>query len=424
MIILKDVLYQLGDRKTNNKDPLNYQFDIGNVHYLDFNNDHNLFNFLMFKDSYVQKGDIFFNDIDILHDDNYVINAMKINSQNIIITVCFLLNKTTREEITKNIYKDLKLLKNLDISTPEAEINKVNDILDTLIKYNPLYILYDLNDDINKSNFENIKNKLDDISKDHLLLVLNTKPIEEVEIKSKPQLDDLSLDIGVTSKDDENTTDNVKEEEPINYEDTSINIFSEKKINNPKEEIVRNNNKNNNNNKYQSTLVFDYRLNHKKNIFYILMNYFRYNFSIIAFIIITVSGFTSMLLIGPHYLTINSLSFGIIFVIIGSILFILYLFFLFSCFDFYLDIDTSKNKKKFVISYFTNILSLVIGLGIGTGLFLLIENLDAKLKLVNFDINFIFISLSLVVVGLIIPFMMKSIYKILERIKSKMSNKR
>lgn len=419
MIILKDVLYQLGDRKTNNKDPLNYQFDIGSVHYLDFNNDHNLFNFLMFKDSYVQKGDIFFNDIDILHDDNYVINAMKINSQNIIITVCFLLNKTSREEITKNIYKDLKLLKNLDISTPEAEINKVNDILDTLIKYNPLYILYDLNDDINKSNFENIKNKLDDISKDHLLLVLNLKPIEEVEVKSKPQ-----LDIGVTPKDNENTTDNVKEEEPIHYEDTSINIFSEKKINNPKEEIVKNNNKNNNNNKYQSTLVFDYRLNHKKNIFYILMNYFKYNFSIIAFIIIIVSGFTSMLLIGPHYLTINSLSFGIIFVIIGSILFILYLFFLFSCFDFYLDIDTSKNKKKFVISYFTNILSLVIGLGIGTGLFLLIENLDAKLKLVNFDINFIFIPLSLVVVGLIIPFMMKSIYKILERIKSKMSNKR
>ena len=201
MITLKDGIFV---KAKKNKEPEvhNFSFDKG------FNrivySDRKIYNFLLLEDAYLESGQFLVDDIEFYPNasSDKSLFALLINSKNFSFNTVFVLPVDEKVKFIKEIEASLKALKDMPLTTPEEESNKVLEVLKILVDKNVSYVALDFNKDVNVEHYDSLMAALVKYAKEICFIVLEQKPDEPQKVKKEKEDNDLEPSQSENLKDD------------------------------------------------------------------------------------------------------------------------------------------------------------------------------------------------------------------------------
>ena len=398
--------------KNKNKNPIDLVFDNG-INFIDYEK-REIFSFLADKEKYLSEGSFIINDqtfIPYNEKSNKSLFFLKITSQNISLDCCFVIDSTKKKESILNIQNAFLALKAMPLNTKEEQLNKVKKIIETISNQPIGFVLIDLNNNVNKDNKDDINSIIQTFESLICFVVLKEKVQEVViqEVSEEETEEDFNIDDVVFE--DFITIGGDSKKETITRTATKP-VVKKQKDKKAKES----------NDGYVDTdgyLLFAYKLNKPINPFYYILNFIKRNILILVFLLVSYVGFVLTLLLSPQYLKIGNNTLGITFLFLGITFLLLYLFNIYSCYDFYLDKKANQLFKKWKYASITLVVITLIGAGISYLSYYLFVLNTKDFSFEVYNIGTIIGVIAGTVIILALPFFVKYIYKLVELIKRK-----
>jgi len=372
MICIKDAL--INARHAPNK-PSSYSFMKG-VFVLGQKEDY-LFNFLSLKNQSLDEGSFVVDGVSIApdEDDKQSLFMLKINSQNIVLLACFLIDKKYKSEQTSNITDSLYLLKDLPLETDEDKFNKVKSIINVVLQYKPAYLLFDKNNKVNNLNLTMVLPLLFELENKELVFIQETKVSNLAPLKILKRKKEKKV-----------------EEKP---EHLSVKEEVKEKAHNVRDDLVW---------FFKSTGAY-----YKHNA---LASCFEFISILISFL---------FLMNVKYVLKDGHDSLGIV-QLIGSIVCLIF-FFVFE----FLFVDYKFEKKadntSFVLSIVFKTINVFIGIAVALGLFFLLANFDIVVKLKEYNINYAIPAIIIGSLTLLVPLLASLSHPFLDKFVKKVFTK-
>lgn len=387
----------------NKRESRDYTFDKG-LNYLK-PADKAVFKFLSEKDKKLRQGEFFVDGHRILptnEEDNARFIMMKINSQNISLVAAFLFNKEEVAERVQSLQNKLVELKELPIESTLNKQTKIDKILAVLGSFGVSFILIDENDPTNSDNLFLQQPVVEKYQSLFTIILLECESYLPTA-KEKEEEDVLSL----------LDTDYIEIGGNQHITTVTVNHVDETEDDDEGEESQE----------YGSYLHFNFNIKQNKNTFLFVLNYLFKNIIVFFFLVLSYVGFTLVLLLTPQYFSVNNGMLGTMFSILSLVFFGLFIYNLYSCYDFIVKDNKSaqlKTKRRCVIT--TNYLIPIISTAIAIALYVLFVNNSEEFSFENYNI-WVYVILGIgLLFTLIFPFIIKFLYKIVSAIISKIKD--
>ena len=134
-----------------------------------------IFNFLLLKNQALDSGEFIVNDKTIYPNDSgdFSLFLLAVNSQNICLSCVFSSLSEDKDLLAKSVQEQLCLLRELPLINEEQKYFKIHKIFETLLNFNPAYILIDKGNDINKSSIQLINKAIFEYSYKMTIITLD-----------------------------------------------------------------------------------------------------------------------------------------------------------------------------------------------------------------------------------------------------------
>lgn len=376
MIELKDgLILGRGAPKTE----VSFRYEKGQINYIDYS-DFYKYKFLKLKDQALDKGEFYADDVKIFpnEDDENTLFFISINSL-VKVDLCFLVKKEDKKERVKQIQDQLLELKNFPLVTENDKNLKIAAIFEKIASFLPVYVLVNLNEDVNCSNLE-LASQLDKYKDSLTIVVLNQKPKEEKEVQpiiEEAEVEMIDLSIG--------------ESKPLLYE----REYSSDE---------------------ESYVVYDAK---EKGFLKSLRETLKTNIMVYLAFIIPVVGVVAFLLLSPLYGRTSNNILLIPFIITVIVCFFLHMLMTYKCANFGSYKSKSENTKR-IIFFIINTFVTLAGYGLGFLIYFLFKKFDADIK--NMTDNTTGIILSIVFGFILLTanlYLYPAIHPIVNKIKRK-----
>ena len=134
-----------------------------------------IFNFLLLKNQALDSGEFIVNDKTIYPNDSgdFSLFLLAVNSQNICLSCVFSSLSEDKDLLAKSVQEQLCLLREVPLINDEQKYFKIHKIFETLLNFNPAYILIDKGNDINKSSIQLINKAIFEYSYKMTIITLD-----------------------------------------------------------------------------------------------------------------------------------------------------------------------------------------------------------------------------------------------------------
>lgn len=400
MIVLKDLVIK------GNKEPINLSFNNGINEIL--HKDRYLYKFLRLKDQAIDSGELLINGASFSSSQkDKSLFVLAINSQVFCLSICVITKQEEKDNVVKQIQDDLVLLRDLPIVTHSEQKEKIDKITETISKYELGYVLIDENNEVNQDHISLINASIDKYKEDITFIYL--KEVGITEVKPNP--------VVVTS----NVTEEKKEPKVI-YEDLLANedIYeftvgayspseAPKVIPNPKRKEHKEKEKKSTNKSSEWLVLLKPTL--KDNWISLLLFMLEIAFTVILSIV------------GPYLVSTEGATFASVIIIILLVFCVFASMFISSTIVSIIDKKEKDTTLKYRILLVSLLTMSLVGIGIGYLLFIIFKNTNFLIKQEKWQDSFLILSIFIVVIGLVVPFIAKYIHLLAKKIKKSLNNK-
>lgn len=397
MVELRNAI--IGSNKKNTS-PVDISFAEGMINYLPYSQK-NVFDFLISKEKYLEEGNFVIDGISFIPYDeksDKTLIFLSINSQNISLTTCFVSDKKEKKETFEKIQNRLVALKELPLVTSEEKLHKISLIFEALYLEKVSFVLIDENNDTVASNLDLIKQLLPEFASKTPVIYLEKEisVIEDVIEEEVEELDDFfELSIGGSTSTEEKKSKKVKA----------------KKTNN-KSPVA---------NGKDGYLLFGYKLKSPETPLTRLLNYLYRNLIVLFFLTVSIAGFMLTLLLSAQYFNIKNSMLGIMFIALGVVFIGLYIYNIYSCFDFIKFNDGAVYKRKFKYLTISNTLIILIGAGLALLLYNIFVSTTEDFVPEVYNLPQLIVVIVVLAIVILLPLFIKQVYKLFRFLGKKLS---
>ena len=403
MLELKNAIITQDKKKSS---PYNLAFDKGLINYLSYS-ERDVFNFLNSKEKYLEDGSFVIDGVSFIPYDEAsekTLLFIAINSQNIALTACFVADKKEKKEVFERIQGRLVALKDLPLITESDKFRKISFILDALYIENVNFLLVDENNETFAGNLILIDRILPQfaakipviyLKKEEVVIQPVVETVEEVEEDVFDDSDFFELCIGV-----EATPKAPKAKKPTKKVTKKDSVVSSGK---------------------DGYLLFNYKLKQKETPATRVLNYLARNIIVLLFLTISLAGFSLTLLLSAQYFNLTNSMLGIMFIALSVVFLGLYVYNIYSCFDF-IKTDTGDiYKRKFLYTTISNTIIVILGVLLSIGLYnIFVSTTEDFVLEVNNNVQIIVIIVGVIFI-LVLPAFIKQIYRLFKFLSKKLS---
>lgn len=331
----------------------NYTFDKG-INLLS-DKDNELYKFITLQRPLFASGELYFGDeLFYPNSDNHdSLIIIEIKSTSIILSAVFRVNEINKKEKVENIKTKLSVLKEQNANTSEEHINKIKNLSAVLFEEQCLYVIINNELKINQDRQKEIE-ACDSIFNDFITFKYE-KPKAVIKKKVNTSNEDKTLDIIVGTH-----SDSPSIEQSIDTNDNKKVLYD--------------------NDKYE---YFDNFLKFPRDKKLIKQTglFIKENFKTLLFLVVPTLGLGLSSLLIPYYIKSNNTLVNV-FLFIG-LFFCLIFFYMFeaSIFDFLEHKDDAFLNSKYKYSTISSLLTSLVGLSGGFGLFFLLPFIDKNMKI-------------------------------------------
>lgn len=400
MIVLKDLVIK------GNKEPINLSFNNGINEIL--HKDRYLYKFLRLKDQAIDSGELLINGVSFSSNQkDKSLFVLAINSQVFCLSICVITKQEEKDNVVKQIQDDLVLLRDLPIVTLNEQKEKIDKITETISKYELGYVLIDENNEVNQDHISLINASVDKYKEDITFIYLKEEGVTEV--KHNP--------VVVTSNvTEEKQAPKVIHEDLLANEDIyefTVGAYSPseapKVIPNPKRKERKEKEKKSTNKSSEWLVLLKPTL--KDNWISLLLFMLEIAFTVILSIV------------GPYLVSTEGATFASVIIIILLVFCVFASMFISSTIVSIIDKKEKDTNLKFRILLVSLLIMSLVGIGIGYLLFIIFKNTNFLIKQEKWQDSFLILSIFIVVIGLIVPFIAKYIHLLAKKIKKSLNNK-
>lgn len=400
MIVLKDLVIK------GNKEPINLSFNNGINEIL--HKDRYLYKFLRLKDQAIDSGELLINGVSFSSSQkDKSLFVLAINSQVFCLSICVITKQEEKDNVVKQIQDDLVALRDLPIVTTNEQKAKIDKITETISKYELGYVLIDENNEVNQDHISLINASVDKYKEDITFIYLKEEGITEV--KPNP--------VVVTSNvTEEKQAPKVIHEDLLANEDIyefTVGAYSPnespKVIPNPKRKERKEKEKKTTNKSSEWLALLKPTL--KDNWISLLLFMLEIAFTVILSIV------------GPYLVSTEGATFASVIIIILLVFCVFASMFISSTIVSIIDKKEKDTNLKFRILLVSLLIMSLVGIGIGYLLFIIFKNTNFLIKQEKWQDSFLILSIFIVVIGLIVPFIAKYIHLLAKKIKKSLNNK-
>lgn len=381
-----------------------------------------IFNFLLLKNQALDSGEFIVNDKTIYPNDNgdFSLFLLAVNSQNICLSCVFSSLSEDKDLLVKSVQEQLCLLRELPLINEEQKYFKIHKIFETLLNFNPAYILIDKGNDINKSSIQLINKAIFEYSYKMTIITLDAN--NNVDSSSNNAFSNL---FNSKNKEETNynsiTNSNVDDEEDNNFDFIEVD-GNDSTIRKAKQKAVRPINK-----KVKSKEPVNKYLPEEKEKKIIDFNYiaklFKKEWTSFLFIIYGTLSTIFFVLIVPYQFSLENNALLSTVFLLGSILcFVVNFLIISSLFSFMDKIPYSKKRTNYSLTF--TLISIVLGALLAVGLLFLLKSKDILVVNENYQNVFLIPGIIISIIILIIPFFMYPIRQLSVKLKALFPSKK
>lgn len=400
MIVLKDLVIK------GNKEPINLSFNNGINEIL--HKDRYLYKFLRLKDQAIDSGELLINGVSFSSNQkDKSLFVLAINSQVFCLSICVITKQEEKDNVVKQIQDDLVSLRDLPIVTTNEQKEKIDKITETISKYELGYVLIDENNEVNQDHISLINASVDKYKEDITFIYLKEEGI--IEVKPNPV-------VATSNVAEEKQAPKVIHEDLLANEDIyefTVGAYSPseapKVIPNPKRKERKEKEKKSTNKSSEWLALLKPTL--KDNWISLLLFMLEIAFTVILSIV------------GPYLVSTEGASFASVIIIILLVFCVFASMFISSTIVSIIDKKEKDTNLKFRILLVSLLIMSLVGIGIGYLLFIIFKNTNFLIKQEKWQDSYLILSIFIVVIGLIVPFIAKYIHLLAKKIKKSLNNK-